>query len=374
MAKELAEKDYFTVENFKALNGEDYRSNDIRTYKMPPLASTPYADVYIHLCVPDAGSKGMSLVRTNQGNFTGNSFTETGTKAERSILNFPKASDIDTKNGVVKVEDKKLPSLYPSWMITRYGRGGLPENLVAHHVLPLFLDKHTKQFLMFFDEAFLREIDAKLLTEGVDQEHYKVYRGKNKERYLALTSYVCSDFYTVWNSHEKDNPINRAFSIIQDNYFRLTLDASNLEKVIVIDCEQQDTSRHAEAGISDTSMKLSFGKAARHGENYYWIDESGHINTQVSNVVQRNHAMRPLGGARLKDLLPRFSKGAKVVIPYTDEDWATLVKIKARMDEINRALLELIQGCRGEIGSSVDLRLSDSTAKSGATKLLLSDK
>lgn len=369
---DVKKNEFFCLENFKALNGENYRREDIRTYTMPPLGPDPYADILAHLSVPDLPSNGRTLVRTSQGNFSGNLYSETFEKAKNLILHFPKASTIKTPKGVILVDRKKLPALLPSWMITRYGRENLPERMSLDHPVSLYLDKRTKQFLYFFDESFLAELDPKLLTEGVDKQVFRIYQDAQRQPFLALASKEFNDFDTIGNSFKQDNPIAQAWSQIQENYVQRTLDSRDLEKVIVINCRRDHLpnldKESTGADLFNSSMQMTYGIAARHDKSYYWMDKNGEINTRVSGSVHRGHGDSALG--LLRGGAFALDQTTTVVIPYTDEDWNKLGIIKARLDAIQDSLWALISGCQADRGSKIDNSLNESLQKLGSTKLL----
>jgi hypothetical protein len=373
MSNELSNTEFFCAESFQEINGEGYSSGDIRTYRMAPLAKTPHADIVIHLSIPPMGHDGFSSLSTNRGNFLGIHFTSTEEKAKRSVFHFPVASNIKTKTskGVGKIDSMQMPMLYPTWLISRYGRDNLPENLILRHETPLFLDKGTKEFLIFFDESFLDELDASQLTDGVDKNHIRVYRGKNGARYLALRTRDFTDFETAGPGTKNENPVSKALSVIGDNYFRLNLDANSLKKVIVIKSGQAVVNKNRpeakdHESVIGTSGELSFGKAAMHGNYYYWIDDSGQIDTCVSNPVSRSHAY--------EDKLSRATWSClmtgSIVIPYTDKDWDKLIFIKSQMDAIHGAFMDLVRGCEGAPGSLIDLSLDESAARISAGSIL----
>lgn len=376
---EVKKQDFFCLDNFKALNGEGYRPEDIRTYAVPPLASSPARDIEIHLGLPQSsGQRGGSLIRTHRGNFSGYSSVQITEKAQKLILHFPKASDIKTPKGLVQIDRKKLPSLHPTWLISRYGR----ENLGPHlnHEVPLFLDKGSKQFLYFFDESFLDEIDPAALTKGIDKCHFKVYQDSDRRRYLALRSDDFKDINALANSRlHCDNPLLEAWVTLADNYKQLTLDAKDLEKVIVVKASRNHSTdlnknsiaevTRGTAHLSNASMQMTFGLAARHRNNYYWMDANGEINTQVTGHVVRGHTGSALGLLRGGGSRPE-PNDITVVIPYSDDDWEKLVLIKARLDAIESTLWELISGCQGDKDSQIDNNLSDSARRLDSNNLL----
>lgn len=369
MARDIAKRDFFTLDNFKVLNGEGYNKKDVRTYKMPPLSRTPESDIYIHMSLPDKPGDGHGSVRTNQGTFLGCPWEHTDGAARRAVLHFPKASSIDVSKGLVQIDRKQVPNLYPSWMITRYGRENLPENLTLRHDTTFYLAKSEKKFLYFFDEAFLDELDPDLLTDGVDTACFRIYRDKNRRRFLALASRDFSDFDAIGDRLKQDNPIAVAWSRIQDNYCRLTIDAQKLEKVIVIKSKRDQSpdriSPLTPESLDNASISLAFGLAARHNNTYYWIDENGEINTRVQGEVIRYHAQKTglLGSGLMKET------SATIVIPYSEDDWNALVAIKKRLDEVQDSLWNLITGCQaGDNG--IDHSLSDGLKAVDSPKLL----
>lgn len=376
---EISKRDFFCLDNFRALNGERYRPEDNRTYIMPPLSPCPTEDIRIHLGVPETPGKGGALIRTNQGSFIGHDNVQIDEKAAKLILHFPKASEIKTPKGVVQIDRKKLASLYPSWMITRYGRNNLPEDLTLRHEVPLFLDKKTKEFLYFFDESFLSELDPKILTEDLEPSLYSLYRSTSGERLLALRAKSFDAFENLKGNSADHSPMSHAFNTIRDNYKRLTLDAQSLEQVIVISFSEDNVARtnrgtRIEHGLG-TSLSLTFAMAARYSENYYWVQPDGTIDSQVTNVVDRSHAKERnaftgLGGPSLSDLRGDSHRGANIVIPYTYEDWRHLLTIKERLEDIQKTLGDLIDGCKGPVGSSSDASLEQGFASIASASLL----
>lgn len=381
MSNEIKNRDYFTVENFQRLNGACYNPSDLRTYKMLPLASLPYEDVLIHLSIPKEGDRGGTLIRTNQGSFTGNQFSETMKKAERSVLHFPRASDVDIPKGLVKLEDRKMLSLYPSWILSRYGVKNL-QGLLIHHVVPLFIDKRTKEFVYFFDEAMLDEMDVKNLVEGVQKDCFRVYKGKTpNKRYLALITKDFEQLEDIGSRGKADNPVNEAFWQIKENYEQTILDASQLEKVIVIAYSKNNkdhdlSDRVKTDGIHKVGMTMTFGLAARHNNNFYWIDQDGSINTRQGVGVNRSHANpSPFASGNRRSLdQETWKEASTVVIPYTDKDWDRLVRIQARLEEIQAVLGSLIKGCEDADNDQNDLGLEQAILNMQSASLLGLDK
>jgi len=377
MSNPLSNKEFFNSSHFFELNGPGYKPSDIRTYKMQPLANTPAADVEVHLSVPNEGGRGRTLVRTNLGNFSGDQSIQTEEKASRSVLHFPTPTIIDTPKGIVKTDSIKLVTLYPSWIVTRYSQNDKRLGVTTHHPVPLFLDKKTKQFLYFFDESFLDEIDPKELTQNVDRKHWSVYKGKDGRKHLALTTYNFTDILNIGDSRDEENPVNLAFKGVRANYKRLMIDAQSLEKVIVaqyqFDSRQPRPIEGAMPDGDNRILGLHFFKAARHENTYYRITEDGSLDTRVSVSVTRSSDDKDsmIGrnqGAIGRNWAQNSENVVTVVLPFTDQDWDHLVHLSQALSQLQNDLWSLFKGC--ESNEAIDRSLGESAKALPSSRLL----
>lgn len=361
MDKQLAEIEFFTQENFKKINGDDYIPDDNRTYKISPLAASPYRDIAIHMAVPKAGKSGNSLVSTNRGSFFKSVYDDVYDKAANKVLHFPKASEVRTAKGVVAIDKLKLKSLLPPWILTRYQIVNKKIDMAHSQVVPIFLDKKTKEFLFFFDEAFLDDLDPSLLMRDTPTSSCSVYSGVNGKKYLAIKTHNFTDFKSIGKTGLV-NDVQVAFETIWQNYFELTLDVAEMEKVIVIEYTCDDKTRGKNSRLSDSqfsfdsAMKLSFSKAARHDSTYYLIDDSDNLITKQAFHYNREHASPAFPYSAECDELP---KETTVVIPYSEEEWGRLQAIRNQLLDAQRAIWGLLTGCHGESGSQIDKGLCD---------------
>lgn len=328
--------EFFTKQNFSAINGTDYNPRDNRTYKMPPLSNKPDVDIQNHLAVPDNNDRAANVtVTTNKGTFFGNFFSETVIQSERLVLHMPLAKDLDIN--FTRIESKKLPTIYPAWLIQRYGIENLSSDLVTYAPVDIFLNKRNKEFVMFLDESFLDSIDPKLVLAGTTS-CVAVYQGKNDKKYIGFSSKNYLDLIELSNckSVQLKNNICRSFLQIADNYLALTMNAKLLEKVIVVtyfnDQDNDGMIKSVDFDSHSSAIKFNFWVGARHLDTVYPFLADGTIDTTKAIHPDRQHVK--------KESLFK-TKSITRVMTYTQEGHDNLFQLKNRLDDINQSLLTL---------------------------------
>ena len=364
IVNEIKEKKYFTLENMARLNGCDYNKNDVRSYKIPPLSNNPFGDAEIHLAMPpEAANGGAVVVRTNQGNFLGGMFEDTPKKAARAVFSYPTMSEIKTGKGVAKVDKRKVMTLYPLWILERYGIKGLSSDLEVYDEADFYIDKKTKQFMYFLDVDFLEKISVNELANGVSKKDFSIYSSKEGKEFFAFVVNDFDDFFI------QDSDYSKAFERVSQNYFELMLDAKKLESVIVVNFKNDDNMVKKETPSFDsrfflsTSLDWSFFKAARYNSRIYKIDSDGKILTTEKIVVSRDHASKcKLLGSGLGNTNHDMS----LIIPYTEKDWDLLITLNERLNLIKDTIGDLFSKSKRDdenTDSSVIAGLSDMSSE-----------
>ncbi|MGD1524011.1 hypothetical protein [Vibrio owensii] len=345
----------YTKEAMKEANGAGYLPNSIRTYTIPPLSNNPTTDAEIHLAAPAKGQKGHSLVRTNIGTFFGCLSVETGRAAPKAIFKYPSAKDIKSgdkvgKTTLTKVKTRQLKTLYPTFILERYGLDFIPDDFTALSSTPIYLDTKGVEFVAFLDDLFLDGIDPSVVTSGTKQT--RVYYDKDQKPKLAFYAKNFEDFTS------KDSIYHSDFTIVQQNYETLMVASQNLEKVIVVNYASQGGSvDDATFGMVNGSLdekiffesKLdwSFYIGARYKKSVYPYDKEGNLVTTKRLIVSRDHAS-DINLIRQMDKTKGGVHKCTILLPYSDSDFEMLTNLRKKIDEINDVLGGLFSHSKNE--------------------------
>lgn len=358
----------YTKEAMREANGDGYTPNSIRTYTIPPLSNNPATDAEIHLAAPAEGSKGHSVVRTNAGTFLGCLSVETGRAAPKAIFKYPAAKDIKSgekigKTTLTKVKTRQLNTLYPTFIIERYGLDFIPDDFTAVDSMPIYLDTKSVQFIAFLDDLFLDGIDPSVITLGTKQT--RVYYDKEHNPKLAFYAKNFEDFTS------RDSVYHSDFKIVQQNYEALMIASQNLEKVIVVSYASQGepigdgTLDNMLNGSLDakifyeSKLDWSFYIGARYKKSVYPYDKDGNLITTKRLIVTRDHASNNHLIRSMEKTKDGHHKHT-ILLPYTDGDFEMLTNLRKKIDEINDVLGGLFSHAKNEDKkSTIDKPLSE---------------
>jgi hypothetical protein len=382
---DLAEKNYFTLERQRELNGEGYNPRDVRTYKVPPLKNSPAGDICVHCSMPDSyPNKASSVVRTNIGSFHGNYHDKSDSQANNRVLHFPLASSFST---LMLLNKKRLTTLYPSWMIERYGLENLHEDLTHTQTTPIFVDQKTSKFVVLMDESFLDKVSYSDLTVGLTREeeaYVTRYSDKDgKRKFFGFKVDCYQDFF------DYKNGLRAVRDKVFANYLSLFVTAQNTQKMLAVWMlnKQADTrdpfysqnhsvSQLMSGLIADQSLSinLSFSVVAKRDKTFYPMKDDGTIETKCPFYFQRKHNKY---GDNFGDSLGGYLTEAEkdgtttLLLPYTEEDHELLKHIVERLDLLRNELMRFFK--RSEQGKEhlTDMSLQDVIEDFSASPALL---
>lgn len=327
-----------TFETLRALNGEGYDPADISTYTCPAICSTPRKEVQAHLALSGYGKTNSASYTTRIGGFFGHSSVEFINKVSNMVLRFPKASDF---NQLKLIKSLELPSLYPSWMIARYG---LDDNVTLHHLTPVFYDARHHKFVAFLDADFYRDISPAAVKLGnipnfctMQNKKGKTYGAFTADTFKELTNSVVAD------NTKEDSSFQQAVRV----YRRHFLNAANGERIICVGFKHNGSTKSSYELLTGVhsysnsdlvsnltrfqSVAFELYQGALVDDMIYLMDDEGTLHPDAMVLATKQRRKRAEGDKFLKVSNKDFTY---FTIPYTDHDWKKLVAIHDRVKSI----------------------------------------
>lgn len=373
--------DKITHELMLKRNGENYKPDDNRTYIDTPLSSSPYLDVKNHISIPIGGQNGNALISTNQGNFIGISTSATAEKAENRVFFYPKASEF--RDNVKSIERKKLPCLYPTWFIERYG---IDKDFCYRQSTPIFYNVKKKHFFAVMDERFFDDFNQSEILSGNKNLKAKAYSGKGGKTYLGIYSKTIEDLESEFKDDDK------TFAKLEARYKQHFINLQALERVIVVryqtDNEESMESEHSNQFyayshnnkntafnyIFRQNMEFEIFQAARTEDGYYYlIDEKTDV-IQPNAIIRINEKETSLDFQRSKKERHSLDRGGEtfLIMPYSEKDWDMIMNIQKKMHQLCRELESFLQAAKTDVGA-LDSPISSNFSSALPLKLLTNE-
>ncbi|ELP5902624.1 hypothetical protein QTV49_004664 [Vibrio vulnificus] len=355
------------------INGEGYKSGDIRTYKVAPLSSDPARDIEIHeymKATRDANC--MISMRTNIGVISGNSHSTSYQQSSNKVLHFPKAAEVEDLMLVKKVD---ISTPYPIYLIERYGLDNLGDDLCRTQQTGIYLDKSNGDFVVLFDEDFLDMLAPSDILSSLGEESRKFARlyhstrksGKNKS-YIGIIAKSLNEITDKRNRDESN--FYKIKEEVVDLYRNLFINAENSKKVICLSIKSDRAdyrtfySRSVGSILTELVEKqglkldIAYMVAAQRKSTFYPINEAGEIQLKAPFHFDRKHAhanKSPLNydenhqyGAYSDQ--HEWSNTITVIIPYTEEDHKFIKSVVDRLTQLKSELIDFFKAGENQDG------------------------
>lgn len=378
-----------TFQELVEANGPGYNPGDIRTYTCLPLAGGPAMEIAIHLSLESEHKSGKgTFAGRHQSTPYGGHFTnysvETQRKVSNMIIHFPKASEFPSLKLLKSLD---LPTLYPSWMIERYGKEA-SDNLMLRHSTPIFYDLSSNKFVLFLDTEFFQGTTPEGLKFPVTA-NTKIYTGKDKRAYAAFQADTLKGLVELMEGRAEATPFQDYLQIYRQRF----LDASKGERVICLAMKTTSTSpEHGPAGVDKRAVALHSSSASRstretiqklvlahntHFELYqgaligdliYLMDEQGALYPDAIMCSTKHQRLR-------KEVITIYKHDdyTFLMMPYDEEDWLTLKRLNERMLDLMNEINTFFKSGYNKEGL-YDASVKQLTQLSGPARLLLDSK
>lgn len=252
--------------------------------------------------------------------------------AKNNVLKFPKASDLGLKN----LKSIELRQLIPLSLKKRYNKS-LGDNIHAQKT-PIYYNIETYEFLIPSDYRFLRDLKQlpqfkKSIDNLIKNNEIRIYPNLNDEMlFLSFTSLK-----------NIENNYNEKLKKLNELYINSTLETYPNEDVIIITYQLDNNQKTISEGlpkggseifnfVKNSTIDFYFIKAKLVENSGYYIYDDNNILT--NKIIYLNKKSRDSIKQEKNNLFYIGSNSDFLSIPYSQDDWNKLIKLKKEITSI----------------------------------------